>query len=197
MLRQMDDRQLCPVTAFRLLLERSRRLGAGDVLFCSDSGRPYQQTAGISRLLRRLMTAAGIPDHYVAYSIRHALITALFDAGLSETDVNTYTGHSHNAHTAARFYYHLNSRWVGATLLQKTASVPIPARAADLIQADSDAKQKEDMEEHEESETDIPQPSSSSSSSSSSSAHRDFSSLLSTLFTPAETSAVQGKKDDC
>jgi site-specific recombinase XerD len=57
--------------------------------------------ASISRLLRQLMTAAGIPKHYVAYSIRHALITALFEAGLDEKEVNAYnTGHSHTAHTA-------------------------------------------------------------------------------------------------
>jgi hypothetical protein len=114
------------------------------------------------------MTAAGIPKHYVAYSIRHALITALFEAGLSEKEVNAYTGHSHSAHTALTNYFHLNSKWVGNTLAQRAAVIAIPRPAAELIEADDDVRQKEEMEEHHESEADILLPTSHTSPLSSS-----------------------------
>jgi site-specific recombinase XerD len=52
--------------------------------------------------LKQLLADAGIDRKYPAYSTCHALITALFDAGLNKSQVNACTGHSHNAHTAAK-----------------------------------------------------------------------------------------------
>jgi integrase len=50
-------------------------------------------------------------EGYTGYSFRHALIQALFDAGLTETQVNAYTGHSNKSHTAVTWYYHLDKNW--------------------------------------------------------------------------------------
>ena len=156
-IRQMKDEQLCPLHAFRLLRQRAQRLGSGSCLFCSDDGSPYKQTSSISKLLRQLMTAAGIPERFVAYSIRHALITALFNAGLGEEEVNAYTGHSQNAHTASTSYFHLNSQWIGHALASTAQIARIPPLAAGSIERDDDTHQREEMDEHEESESDIPQ----------------------------------------
>jgi site-specific recombinase XerD len=50
-------------------------------------------------------------DHkYPAYSIRHAQITALFDVGPNESQVNVYMGHSQIAHMIATSYFLLNSK---------------------------------------------------------------------------------------
>jgi hypothetical protein len=100
-LRRIDNESLYPPRHYLLLERRARRLGAGGSLFCSEDGKPYAQSAQLSKLLKQLLLKAGINRKYPAYSIRHALITALLDAGLSESQVDAYTGHSNNAHTAA------------------------------------------------------------------------------------------------
>jgi site-specific recombinase XerD len=67
------------------LNHRAEGLGTNDSLFCSNDGKPYGQSAQLSRLLKQLLVDAGIDRKYPAYSTRHALIMALFDAGLNES----------------------------------------------------------------------------------------------------------------
>jgi site-specific recombinase XerC len=109
-LRKTDNESLCSLRHYLLLQRRAKELGTYGSLFCSEDGKPYAQSVQRSRLLRQLLRRAGIDCEYPAHSIHHALITALFDAGLSESQVNTYTGHSNNAHIAATSYFHLNSK---------------------------------------------------------------------------------------
>jgi site-specific recombinase XerD len=52
----------------------------GTLWGCKD-GVPYEQAA---RLLKDLLKAAGIAPICTAYSIRHTLITELFNRGLKE-----------------------------------------------------------------------------------------------------------------
>jgi site-specific recombinase XerD len=87
-LRKIEIEALCPLRHALLLKRRAEGLGTDDSLFCSDDGKSYAQSAQLSRLLKQLLVDAGIDRKYPAYSIRHALITALFDAGLNESDVN-------------------------------------------------------------------------------------------------------------
>ena len=135
-IRQMTDEQLRHLRAFRLQRRQAQRPGSGACLFCSDDGSPYKRTSSISKLLRQLMTAAGIPRRFVAYSIRHALITALFNAGLGGEEVNAYTGHSHNAHTALTSYFHLNSQWISHALASAVHVAQIPPLAVGSIERD-------------------------------------------------------------
>jgi outer membrane protease len=59
----------------------------------------------------------------MGYSIRHAVITALFKF-MKETEVNAFTGHSNNPHTSLNYYYHLDKNWAGKVLADmKTQSV--------------------------------------------------------------------------
>jgi site-specific recombinase XerD len=82
-------------------------------LWGSRDGVPYKQAAALSRLLKNLLRDAGIPSMYTAYSIRHALITELFNRGLKEEEVNAYAGYSNNAYTALTNCFHLEENWVG------------------------------------------------------------------------------------
>jgi integrase len=75
----------------------------------------YKRTDCIGKALKRLLERMGI-EGYTGYSFRHSMIQALFDAGLDEKQVNAYTGHSNNAHTAVNFYYHLNRMWAAQKL---------------------------------------------------------------------------------
>jgi integrase len=67
----------------------------------------YKRSDCIGKALKRLLERMGIKG-YTGYSFRHSMIQALFDAGLDERQVNAYSGHSNNAHTAVNYYYHLN-----------------------------------------------------------------------------------------
>jgi hypothetical protein len=98
----------------------------------------------LSRLLKQLLVDAGIDRKYPAYSVRHALITALFDAGLDESQVNAHTGHSHNAHMAATNCFHLNTKWVGHSIAPESLSSAAVA-GADPVDAELQA---EEMEEY-------------------------------------------------
>ena len=154
-IRRSEVEALCPLRHFHLLEEGAARRRAPGCLFCSEDGKPYTQSAQLSRLLKQLLTQAGIDPQYPAYSIRHALITALFDAGLKEEQVNAYTGHSNNAHTAATSYFHLDRKWVGHAIA--AGSLPSAARecAVQVIERDNAELQAEEMDEYGESELDV------------------------------------------
>jgi hypothetical protein len=92
-IRKIKIEVLCPLCHVLLLKQRAEGLGTKDSPFCSDDGKPYAQSAQLSRLVKQLLVDAGIDRKYPAYSIRHAPITALFDAGLDESQVSAYTDH--------------------------------------------------------------------------------------------------------
>jgi integrase len=70
--------------------------------------------------LSKLIHERGIPEGFTGYSIRHAVITALFGF-MKETEVNAFTGHSNNSHTSLKYYYHLDKNWAGKMLADRKA----------------------------------------------------------------------------
>jgi hypothetical protein len=80
--------------------------------------------------LKNELRKAGIADSFPAYSIRHVLITFLFDQGLSEVEVNAYTGHSNNSHTALKYCFHLDANWMGVRIAQATLIKDVRVEAA-------------------------------------------------------------------
>jgi hypothetical protein len=151
LLREGPVANLCPLRVYLALREQAAKRGLSDTLWGTEKGVPYKQASSISRLLKILLQEAGIPSNYTAYSIRHALITALFDMGLSEPQVNAYTGHSNNAHTALTHYFHLDGRWVGEDLAVPK-EMPIPAAAVGVINSDNLLLQSELHEGEEDTE---------------------------------------------
>jgi site-specific recombinase XerD len=135
-LRKMDNKALCPLRHYLLLQRRASGLG-DDSLFCSEDGKPYAQLSQLSRLLKQLLRRAEIDHKYPTYSTRHALITALFDAGLSESQVNAYTGYSNNAHTATTSYFHLSSKWIGHAIASSILSPAVFASADPVVEWDN------------------------------------------------------------
>jgi integrase len=110
--READERALSAAYYYSLGVKRAHALGCDTALFCSDRGDPYISADVIGKSLVELLNDMGI-DGYTGYSFRHALIQALFDAGLDEKQVNAYTGHSNASHTAITWYYHLDKHWAG------------------------------------------------------------------------------------
>jgi integrase len=79
---------------------------------------------------------------FTGYSFRAATIQALFDAGLSEHEVNAYTGHSNRSHTAVTFYYHLDKAWAGDKIrFAPSDRIPLREEARKAIQADDSEEQ--------------------------------------------------------
>jgi hypothetical protein len=114
--RKLPNVLLSPSHFFRVCAERSKKKGNPHALFVSDRGEAYTRTDTIRHSLSGLMRDANIPAEYKPYSIRHAMISSLFAAGWSETQVNAYTGHSPNYHTALKFYNHLDANWLGGEI---------------------------------------------------------------------------------
>ena len=76
---------------------------------------------------------------YTGYSFRHSMIQKLFDAGLDEKQVNAYTGHSNQSHTALNYYYHLDKQWASAKIAAKpTDRVRLCDGALRIIGTDDD-----------------------------------------------------------
>jgi hypothetical protein len=73
---------------------------------------------------------------FTGYSFRAATIQALFDAGLSEHEVNAYAKHSNRSHTAVTFYYHLDEAWAGDKIrFAPSDRIPLREEARKAIQA--------------------------------------------------------------
>jgi site-specific recombinase XerC len=149
-LRDIPDPAFSPMRHFISLHDRARRLNCEEALFCSERGFPYKRPDVISKALKALLAAAGIPNVYLPYSIRHALINELYAAGLDEKQVNAYTGHSHNYHTTLEFYYHLDKQWVGNQLAAQANTLPetvkLTERVIHTILADEAADGAENFE---------------------------------------------------
>jgi integrase len=136
-IRAINIPQLCPLSHYKLLKARAEELGHRDTLWVSDAGKPFGQSAIICKLLLSLLRQAGIPEKFTAYSIRHALITALFELGFQETQVNAYTGHSNRSHTAVSSYFHLDNKWVGRSLIHGEGEAPKNPRVQATIEEDN------------------------------------------------------------
>jgi hypothetical protein len=65
------------------------------------------------------MRAAGVPEHYTAYSVKHAVVTKLFRLGATEEQMNAYGDWAQGSRTARRWYdiATLEKDWLGARLV--------------------------------------------------------------------------------
>jgi hypothetical protein len=140
-IRSAPEDRLSPRYYCDLLRTRARRLEVTDALFCSEKGQVYKRPDSIGNALVRLLRRMGIKG-FTGYSFRAATIQALFDAGLSEHQVNAYTGHSNRSHTAVTFYYHLDGAWAGDKIrFSPSDRIPLREEARKAIQADDEQQQ--------------------------------------------------------
>jgi hypothetical protein len=130
-LHAMEQEAFSPAAHYQVLGAESKRTSSEGSLWCSEQGKPYERVDNIRKFLAKILKDAKIPEVYKPYSIRHAVITALFQADFDEKQVNAFTGHSNNSHTALNYYYHLDRVWAGKTL----AKLMKPVTATPLIQA--------------------------------------------------------------
>jgi hypothetical protein len=94
--------------------------------------------------LKQLLGRAGIDRKYSAYSICHALITAVFDTVLSVPQADAYTN---NAHTAATGYFHFNSKKIGHATASSALSAAVFASADPIVARENGECQVEEIGE--------------------------------------------------
>jgi hypothetical protein len=150
-IRQGTVPNLCPLKAYKRLKEGARARETGGALWCSEQGALYKQPSFISRLIKALLMAAGVPAHFPAYSVRHALIIFLFALGWSEIRVNAFTGHSNNSHTAVTHYFHLDEKWLGKEI-GRAVPQEVAVQAEDVIRKDNRVARLESGEDVEAEE---------------------------------------------
>jgi hypothetical protein len=68
--------------------------------------------------------------------------------GFSEVEVNAYTGHSNNSHTALNHFFHLDGNWAGRIV--EEALKGVPEKAKRVIQEDNKVQRVEEGEEVED-----------------------------------------------
>jgi site-specific recombinase XerD len=97
----VHDKTICPHAA---LSEWLKRKPPSRTLFTHPRTHKPLTEAAIAGLLRRLMSSAGISEEYGAYSIKHAVITFLFDGGAEEAQINEFGRWSYASRVASGYY---------------------------------------------------------------------------------------------
>jgi hypothetical protein len=122
--QSLPDVQICPVSAISEWLERKKKFLNPSVFLYTQSGNPLRYAQLLSPPIRTVLTAAGVPPQFRPYSIKHAVISALFHLGCSRAEVNLFTGHSELADTAPAFYLKSIHRWPGFLLAEAPLGSP-------------------------------------------------------------------------
>jgi site-specific recombinase XerD len=105
-------------------LDRKKKFLNPQVFLYTQSGTPLHHTQLLSGSIKMVLTAAGVPSYFKPYSIKHAVISALFHLGYSRTEVNLFTGHSELADTAPAFYLRSIKNWPGFSLAEAPSGFP-------------------------------------------------------------------------
>jgi hypothetical protein len=119
--RRISRRGLCPVEAVLTWLRRTAAVRR-ERLFYTEGGhgsRRNMTTPDICPRFLAAMKAAGIPQQYTAYSLKHAVITKLYRMGATDEQVVEY-GHWAKGSTTPRKWYNiatLEEEWLGTKLL--------------------------------------------------------------------------------
>jgi hypothetical protein len=132
---------LCPLEALREWL-RKRGDNASSRLFTRESPEsgPKRRTLASARdavhykeltstyvrsAFKKILLAAGIPDRYTPYSIRHAVVTALFQRGASDEEVGAYGRWAPGSRVPRLFYFirATDGAWIGEKLLVEQPSL--------------------------------------------------------------------------
>jgi hypothetical protein len=124
-------KEIDPINSINEYRKRTQSFkGADERFFWEADGRPIQSSETLSRkFLIPYIRSKGIPHPYTPYSAKTAVITALFNKGLSKDQISAHTGHASNTSTALKHYHDPTNAWLGHMIAEFT---PNP-EAGDLI----------------------------------------------------------------
>jgi hypothetical protein len=115
-MRRASIQAICPVITLHAWLTRTET-ARSELLFCHRDGRALTVQAICTRFLR-VFKAAGIPGHYGAYSLKHAVVTKLYNLGATDEEICAY-GHWVPGSRTPRLWYYIptvESNWLGGKI---------------------------------------------------------------------------------
>jgi hypothetical protein len=120
-IRRITESALCPVATVLAWLRRTQESPEARLFSVRSRGGELRAmaTPDICPRFLRVMRAAGIPDHYTAYSLKHAVVTKLYRMGATDEQVVAY-GHWAKGSLTPRKWYNiatLEEEWLGTKLL--------------------------------------------------------------------------------
>jgi site-specific recombinase XerD len=127
-MRSITHTALCPVATVRAWLERAPPQKHGRLFFLVGKEEHTPTRTPIHRELKsqdiadrflEVMREAKISSHYTAYSVKHAVVTRLFQLGATEEQIGAYGHWAPGSHTAQRWYNiaTLDKDWLGTKLV--------------------------------------------------------------------------------
>jgi hypothetical protein len=139
------DPTIDPVATIREYWSRvCERKWSGASFFYQEDGTTITTKELLStKFLTPYIRGAGIPPPHTPYSIKTAVITNLFNKGLSKEQISSFTGHSSNANTPLKHYFDATNNWLGYALEQSQVTEP-------TLNVPEGMDVSEDEEEHEE-----------------------------------------------
>jgi hypothetical protein len=110
-------------------------------------------TTNIRAAFKSLMLAAGIPERYKPYSIRHAVVTALFRRGASDEEVVAYGRWAPGSRVPRIFYFihGTDGTWIGEKLLAEQPSLRDEAHLQQGLGEDESAEGGDEQSETDSS----------------------------------------------
>jgi integrase len=119
-IRRISQTALCPVHTLMAWLRRAPAAPDGFLFYrLGGGGAPRAMTTPyICPRFLKAMKSAGIPNHYTAYSVKHAVVTKLYNLGASDEEVCTYGHWKQGSHTPRQWYYipTIEQDWLGARI---------------------------------------------------------------------------------
>jgi integrase len=125
--RKIPQTPLCPVGTVLSWLRRSVASPDGLLFHAHPRGGDPRamKTPDICPRFLRTLRRAGIPSHYTAYSIKHAVVTKLYRMGATDEQVVAY-GHWAKGSLTPRKWYNiatLEEEWLGTKLLGESMGI--------------------------------------------------------------------------
>ncbi|KAA6354508.1 MAG: hypothetical protein EZS28_049965, partial [Streblomastix strix] len=146
-IEMIQDKSVCPHTWFKAWWSQRDPLNH-NIPEQIRKSRITQKSATcntLSKQIRIIMQAAGIPSSYSVTSVRTAALTKLIKAGASPVTVDRFTHHSDTASTV-RQYYDQNNNSQARQLLASSTELCIQIVANDT----ADEEKSEDLRDEEE-----------------------------------------------
>jgi hypothetical protein len=101
-LRPLEDASICPVGVVREWLSKTGEKGSP--LFVDPISRRPLTARKIGGIVREVFDRAEIPPIYGSYTIKHSVVSFLFDCGIEEWRINEFGRWAAGSHTAASHY---------------------------------------------------------------------------------------------
>jgi hypothetical protein len=149
----VEDKGIDPVDTIREYFSRwSGVAGSNTPFFVYEDGNPVLSSEKLSKeIITPYIREKGVPIPYTPYSIKTAVITALFNKGLSKEQISAFSGHSSTSNTVLKHYHDPTNQWLGHCL----ASI----QSYEVEPPQSDEKEERIIanaaEEEEESDNDV------------------------------------------